>query len=151
MHLVCMSANIETLLFPTPLSAASGLPLRAQMRERILTAIGSGLLSPGDQLPTMRALSVHLRVDLNTVQRAYAELERLGAIETYRARGSFVSQHPPSADIDRKRGELMDLAAATIARSHALGFDPDALLRAMQHLLEASSPTIAPETGAGKA
>ncbi|UMM09487.1 GntR family transcriptional regulator [Gluconobacter frateurii] len=144
-----MSANIETLLFPRPLLLTGGLPLRVQMRERILTAIGSGLLQPGDRLPTMRALSVHLQVDLNTVQRAYAELERLGAIETFRARGSFVSNHPPPPDPGLKEREVMDLAASTIARSHALGLEPDRVLQAMKTLLESSS-SIAPVSGAGK-
>ena len=144
-----MSANIETLLFPTPLLMTGGLPLRVQMRERILTAIGSGLLKPGDRLPTMRALSVHLQVDLNTVQRAYAELERLGAIETFRARGSFVSNHPPQPDPGLREREVMDLAASTIARSHALGLEPDHVLQAMKTLLESSS-SIAPVSGAGK-
>lgn len=144
-----MSANIETLLFPTPLLMTGGLPLRVQMRERLLTAIGSGLLKPGDRLPTMRALSVHLQVDLNTVQRAYAELEQLGAIETFRARGSFVSNHPPPPDPGLREREVMDLAASTIARSHALGLEPDHVLQAMKTLLESSS-SIAPVSGAGK-
>ncbi len=135
-----MSANIETLLFPTPLSDTSGLPLRVQLRERMLATIGSGLLGPGDRLPTMRALAVHLRVDLNTVQRAYAELERLGAIQTFRARGSFVSDRPPPPDEERRAADIRDLAASTIARCQALGLEPEAVLQAMRDLLALPNP-----------
>lgn len=137
-HLVCMSANIETLIFPTPLDESAGLPLRIQLRERLLSAIGSGILKPGDRLPTMRALSVHLRIDLNTVQRAYAELERLGTVETYRARGSFVSNAPPTPDPAERRAATENLAAATIAQSHARGLDPADIINAMQTILHAT-------------
>lgn len=136
----CMYTNIETLLFPTPLSDTSGLPLRVQLRERVLAAIGLGLLGPGDRLPTMRALAVHLRVDLNTVQRAYAELERLGAIQTFRARGSFVSDTPPPPDEERRAADIRDLAASTIARCQALGLEPEAILQAMRDLLSLPNP-----------
>lgn len=136
----CMYTNIETLLFPTPLSDTSGLPLRVQLRERVLAAIGLGLLGPGDRLPTMRALAVHLRVDLNTVQRAYAELERLGAIQTFRGRGSFVSDTPPPPDEERRAADIRDLAASTIARCQALGLEPEAILQAMRDLLSLPNP-----------
>ncbi|MBF0877103.1 GntR family transcriptional regulator [Gluconobacter cerevisiae] len=145
-----MSADIETLLFPTSLSEASALPLRVQIRERVLAAIGAGLLKPEDRLPTMRALAVHLRVDLNTVQRAYAELERLGAIRTLRARGSFVSDTPPHPDGALKAAEARALAASTIARSQAAGLDPEAVVIAMRDLLGLPPTSSEPESGSAK-
>ncbi|GBR32664.1 GntR family transcriptional regulator [Gluconobacter kondonii] len=145
-----MSADIETLLFPTSLSEASALPLRVQIRERVLAAIGAGLLKPEDRLPTMRALAVHLRVDLNTVQRAYAELERMGAIRTLRARGSFVSDTPPQPDGALKAAEARALAASTIARSQAAGLDPEAVVIAMRDLLGLPPTSSEPESGSAK-
>ena len=73
---------------------ASGVPIYVQLREQFLRAMGSGALTPGDQMPTMRQVAVHLRVDLNTVRHAYDELEKLGALVLVRGRGSFVAEPP---------------------------------------------------------
>ena len=66
----------------------NGVPIYVQLREQILALIGRGLLKPGSQLPTMRQVAVHLKIDLNTVQRAYAELERDGVLSKMRGVGS---------------------------------------------------------------
>src|SRR5438874_1320493 len=86
----------------------NGVPIYVQLREQILAAIGRGALKPGAQLPTMRQVAVALKIDLNTVQRAYAELEREGVLSTVRGRGSFVAQPPPARA--RSRAELRDFA-----------------------------------------
>src|SRR5258708_7522696 len=65
----------------------TGGPIYVQLREQFLRAMGAGLLSPGDQMPTMRQVAVALKVDLNTVRHAYDELERLGARVPGRRRG----------------------------------------------------------------
>jgi GntR family transcriptional regulator len=75
---------------------SSGVPIYVQLREQILRHLGAGVLTPGDQMPTMREVAVTLKVDLNTVRHAYDELERLGAITLVRGRGSFVAKPPPA-------------------------------------------------------
>jgi GntR family transcriptional regulator len=72
----------------------SALPLHAQLSEKIALAIARGELQPGAQLPTVRQLSVDLKVNSNTVARVYAELERAGVLETFRGRGTFVRARP---------------------------------------------------------
>ena len=62
----------------------NGVPIYVQLREQILALIGRGVLKPGAQLPTMRQVAVALKIDLNTVQRAYAELERDGVLTKQR-------------------------------------------------------------------
>ena len=59
---------------------ASPLPLYAQLADRLRRAIALGELVPGQQLPTVRQFAVDLRINPNTVARAYAELEREGAL-----------------------------------------------------------------------
>jgi len=130
-----MYADIASILFPKRLDGQGGVPLRVQLREGVLAAIGDGRLTPGAQLPTMRALSVHLTVDLNTVQRAYAELERLGAIETQRGRGSFVAAHPPMRDSAARRTVLETYAASCIAGARAQGLPPDEVAQTMIDIL----------------
>jgi GntR family transcriptional regulator len=66
------------------------LPIHAQIADGIRLAIARGQLAPGDQVPTVRQLSVELKVNSNTVARVYADLERTGVLETRRGRGTFV-------------------------------------------------------------
>src|SRR3569833_4624413 len=73
----------------------TGVPIYVQLRDQILALIGRGVLKPGSQLPTMRQVAVALKIDLNTVQRAYAELERDGALTKIRGGGTIVKDAPP--------------------------------------------------------
>jgi GntR family transcriptional regulator len=105
----------------------TGVPIYVQLREQFLRAIGAGLISPGDQMPTMRQVAVALRVDLNTVRRSYDELERMGAVTLVRGRGSFVAEPPPTMDGAAHEKETDNLARQTLAAAAALGVDPRAL------------------------
>ncbi|WP_051625742.1 GntR family transcriptional regulator [Kozakia baliensis] len=133
-----MYADITKELFPQKLEMQGGVPLRVQLREGLLAAIGDGRLKPGAQLPTMRELSAHLAIDLNTVQRAYAELERIGAIETRRARGSFVCDAAPKPDPSVLREKIEVSAAGAIAAARAQGLPPQDVAHAMLELLQRS-------------
>ena len=116
--------------------ADTGVPIYIQLREQLLRAIGAGVLAPGDQLPTMRQVAVALKIDLNTVQRAYAELERDGVLVTTRGRGTFVANPPPPLDPIRHDLEIDALAAQTIAAARAAALDPADLARAILAKLE---------------
>jgi|SRR5215471_10247140 len=108
-----------------------GVPIYVQLRDQIAAAVGSGRLRPGEQLPTMREVAVELRIDLNTVQRAYAELEREGILTMVRGRGSFVTEKPPPRD---GRGELRAFAARVAGQAHAQGITIEDLLSALEAL-----------------
>ena len=103
----------------------TGVPIYVQLREQLLRAIGAGLLQPGQQMPTMRQVAVALKIDLNTVRRAYDELERLGVVSLARGRGSFVAETPPPAQAQEDR--TLDLARQTLAAAAAARVDPAAL------------------------
>jgi GntR family transcriptional regulator len=105
----------------------TGVPIYVQLREQFLRAMGAGLMTPGDQMPTMRQVAVELKVDLNTVRRAYDELERLGAVTLVRGRGSFVAEPPPAMEGHEHDFETDRLAHQTLAAAAALGVDPLAL------------------------
>jgi GntR family transcriptional regulator len=72
-----------------------GAPIHRQIRDQIRTCILSGLLHPGEQLPTLRALAVGLSVNPNSIARAYARLEREGFVNTEDGSGTFVALPPP--------------------------------------------------------
>jgi GntR family transcriptional regulator len=96
---------------PFTIDPDSPVPLHAQIAERIELAIATGALAPGAQLPTVRQLSVDLRVNSNTVARVYADLERRGVLITQRGRGTFVPERPEIAAGARGR-RLQSLARA---------------------------------------
>jgi GntR family transcriptional regulator len=105
----------------------TGVPIYVQLREQFLRAMGQGLLRAGDQMPTMRQVAVHLRVDLNTVRHAYDELERLGALVLVRGRGSFVAEPPAPVEPAALQAQTDNLARQTLAAARAQGIDPAAL------------------------
>jgi len=107
--------------------ANTGVPIYVQLREQFLRIIGEGLLKPGERMPTMRQVAVHLKVDLNTVRHAYEELERLGALALVRGRGSFVADSPTLNDPAALETLTEHLARQTLAAARARGIDPAAL------------------------
>jgi GntR family transcriptional regulator len=110
----------------------NGVPIYVQLREHILALIGRGLLKPGSQLPTMRQMAVSLKIDLNTVQRAYAELERDGVLAKLRGVGTFVTEAPPAPRNARKQAQ--DFAARVAAQAKGQGIDLDELAAALAKL-----------------
>src|SRR5437870_11791030 len=73
------------------LDPKSGVPVYRQIQDLIRYAIASGLLNPGEQLPTVRSLAVELSVNPNTVIEAYTELEREGIFTSEQGSGTFVA------------------------------------------------------------
>lgn len=71
----------------------SNVPIYRQIMAEIRSAIAAGVHRPGEALPSLRALSARIRVNPNTIQRAYEGLEREGVIETRRGVGVFVVDH----------------------------------------------------------
>src|ERR1700744_4265488 len=96
----------------------NGIPIYVQLRDQLFALIGRGALAPGMRLPTMRQVAVALRIDLNTVQRAYAELEREGILTLVRGRGTFVARTPPALN---RKDTVEALAAKVAAQGQALG------------------------------
>jgi len=119
----------------------SGVPIYVQLRDQILQAIRTGVLAPGERLPTMRQVAVALRVDLNTVRHAYDELERLGALTLERGRGSFVSEVSSAQSRDIALTQTAEvLAAGVLDRAREAGVPPAALAAALARLIEKENP-----------
>ena len=72
------------------LDPKSGVPFYRQIIDQIRYGLASGRLTVGEQLPTVRALAVQLKVNLNTVNKAYKELEIQSVLETQQGTGTFV-------------------------------------------------------------
>ena len=68
----------------------SGKPVYLQLVDQVKTAAAAGAVQPGEPLPSIRPLAEDLRVNRNTIAKAYSELERQGVIETVAGKGCFV-------------------------------------------------------------
>jgi GntR family transcriptional regulator len=112
----------------------NGIPIYVQLRQQILAQIGRGGLRPGAQLPTMREVAVALRIDLNTVQHAYAELERDGVLTKIRGVGTFVTDAPPAPKNSRR--QVQDFAARIAAQARAQGVDLGEVAQALAKLAD---------------
>jgi GntR family transcriptional regulator len=111
----------------------NGIPIYVQLREQILALIGRGTLKPGTQVPTMRQVAVALKIDLNTVQRAYAELERDGVLSKQRGVGTFVTDTAPPARNTKK--QVQDFAARIVAQAKGQGVPLEELAEALTRLV----------------
>lgn len=101
----------------------AGQPLFDQLRTQIIEGIRDGRLSPGTRLPTVRELAGQLSLAVNTVARAYRELETAGIVETRGRFGTFVARADP-AD-----AAMAAAANAYVEAARALGLGKHEALR----------------------
>jgi GntR family transcriptional regulator len=121
------------------------VPIYSQLIDQIQRAIASGELKPGDQLPTVRQLAADLRVNFNTVARAYRMLDEDGIISTQHGRGTFILEPASPEDAERQRQQgLGRLARAFAAQAHKLGFGPEEARGALEEILSAWKAAGAP-------
>ncbi|MBM4425860.1 MAG: GntR family transcriptional regulator [Chloroflexi bacterium] len=101
----------------------SGLPIYTQIVNQIQSQLVNGILKPGDQLPTVRALALELRVNFNTVARAYRILDEAHIISTQQGRGTFITEIPPPEVSEKLRAEsLLELTDRFLSEASRLGF-----------------------------
>jgi len=100
-------------------------PPEVQLVRTIRSAIGAGLLDPGEPMPTVRQLAVELKVGANSVTRAYAELERQGVLATRPGVGPVVKASPDAIRDEELRAELCALEDTLLRQAAALGFSLD--------------------------
>jgi GntR family transcriptional regulator len=101
------------------LDPRSGVPFYRQIIDQVLGGLATGALVAGDRLPTVRALAVELAVNLNTVARAYKELEIRGVLTTHQGSGTFVAEQEIAVDeVERRRvlNQLLDEFLAKAAQ-----------------------------------
>ncbi|HDD54817.1 MAG TPA: GntR family transcriptional regulator [Chloroflexi bacterium] len=104
----------------------SSVPIYIQIEDSIHSLIAAGQMHPGEQLPTIRELAADIRVNLNTVARAYFELDREGVISTQRGRGTFVSGVPDEKQIALKRQKLLySIIESALEEARRLGYSTE--------------------------
>lgn len=107
------------------LDPKAGVPFYRQIIDQIKFGIASGNLMIGEQLPTVRALAVDLKVNLNTVAKAYKELEIQNILETQQGTGTFISKIEIKVSDKEKKAKLEEICNefSTIAFSYGFSID----------------------------
>jgi GntR family transcriptional regulator len=114
----------------------SGLPIYTQIVNQVQAQVVGGILKSGDQLPTVRALAEQLRVNFNTVARAYRILDEARIISTQQGRGTFITEIPPPNVTEKLRKEsLQALTEQYISEAMRLEFSKDEIIEIIQNQL----------------
>src|SRR5437763_3977594 len=113
----------------------SGKPVYLQVVNQIKAAAASGALQPGEALPSIRPLAEELRVNRNTVAKAYTELENIGVIETLPGKGCFLKENNSPLRKDIRRKMLIEEIDQAIVQAHHLQVSRDEFLEAVHQRL----------------
>ena len=118
------------------IDSQSGVPFYRQIIDQIQFAIGNGRLGCGDRLPTVRQLAVDLKINPNTVARAYQELEIRGVVNTQMGTGTFVGDAKVSiSQLERKR-MLDQICTDLLSRASTYGFTLSEVVEALRERAE---------------
>ena len=115
----------------------SHVPIYLQIIERIEYQVASAELRPGDQLPTVRQLAADLRVNFNTVARAYRLLDEAGLISTQQGRGTYVLGKIPAERVEGLHHAAVEaLVRSFLADAARQGFGPDDVEEASRRMIK---------------
>ncbi|MGD8778163.1 MAG: GntR family transcriptional regulator [Ignavibacteria bacterium] len=114
------------------LDPKSGIPFYRQIIDQIRYGIASGQLKLGEQLPTVRALAVELKVNLNTVTKAYKELEIQKILETQQGTGTFIGNVKVGIDRKEKKAKLESICTGFINIASSYGFTTQDLINELK-------------------
>jgi GntR family transcriptional regulator len=110
------------------LNPKTGIPFYRQIIDQIRFGIASGNLMTGEQLPTVRALAVELKVNLNTVAKAYKELEIQSVLETQQGTGTFISGSESKLIDSERKQKLQGIIRELTTIAHSYGFTIEELI-----------------------
>lgn len=114
------------------LDPKSGVPFYRQIIDQIRYGIAAGHLKVGEQLPTVRSLAVQLKVNLNTVTKAYKELEIQNILETMQGTGTFIGSINVEIDEKERKNKLKSISKEFLSIALSYGFSVDELIQEIQ-------------------
>ena len=117
------------------LNPDSNIPLWVQLKDRLVYLIMTDAYSNGDQLPTVRELSVKLNIAYNTVSKVYRDLERDGIIKTKQGKGTFVTLEKDK-DVVRPDIRINSMIIDLVATARKSGMTDQELVMALEKELE---------------
>lgn len=114
------------------LDPKASVPFYRQIIDQIRFGIASGKLLVGEQLPTVRALAVALKVNLNTVAKAYKELEIQEILETQQGTGTFIHRSEMVLSDKEKQLKIQDICREFLTIAFNYGFTVEDVIRELQ-------------------
>ena len=115
----------------------SKIPIYIQIIDQIKHMIAIGELKPGDQLPTVRQLAADLRVNFNTIARAYRQLDNEGLISTQHGRGTYILPLASQENEDKlRKTDIEWLTTSYIEEATRLGYTREEIRRIFQRLIK---------------
>jgi len=118
----------------------SGVPIYMQLVDRIKQMVVSGQLQPGQQLPTIRQLATDLRINYNTVGRAYLILDQEGVISTQQGRGTYIASRLGEGQVQKLRmGKLRSMFGEVVREAQVLGYSREEIEWIVEEQLAESS------------
>lgn len=122
-------------------------PIYEQVVEKLADLMIRGILEQNSQLPSVRSLATDLSINPNTIQRAYAELERQGYIYSVKGRGSFVAENHRIRE--QKRKEVFEETRRLVEEARAVGIT---MLELQEQIIQCyGTGTMDPEKRGGNA
>ncbi len=116
------------------LDPKTGIPFYRQIIDQIKYGIASGNLKAGEQLPTVRALAVELKVNLNTITKAYKELEIQNILETQQGSGTFIGKNNITIPAKEKSKKLNSICNEFLTIAFSYGFSTEEIINELQKL-----------------
>lgn len=116
------------------LDYSSGVPIYRQIIDQIRFGIVSGQLKLGEQLPTVRALAVELKVNLNTVSKAYKELEIKNILETQQGTGTFINNTEQVVPEKERGDKLKEICTQFSSVAFSYGFSLDEVIQELKNV-----------------
>jgi GntR family transcriptional regulator len=114
----------------------AGKPVYLQLVDQVRYAAASGKMRPGEPLPSIRPLAEELRVNRNTIAKAYAELENQGVIETVPGKGCFLKENDSPFSKEVRQRLLVTEIDEAVVMAHHLQVDRDKFLALVQERLD---------------
>ncbi len=110
----------------------SGIPFYRQIIDQIRYGIATGSLKVGGQLPTVRALAVQLKVNLNTVSKAYRELEIQKVLETQQGTGTFIGAVKVEIPSEERSSKLKSICNEFLSIAATYGFTVEEMINELK-------------------
>ena len=120
----------------------SRVPIYEQIIEQLETFVLKGILDVGDQIPSVRNLSIQLSINPNTIQKAYSELVRTGIIDTVPGRGSFIAKEAKE-NLRNLQGNQLDELSNIVKKLALAGITK-------QEIVESINKVFLEKVGKGK-
>ena len=114
------------------LDPKTGSPFYRQIIDQIRFGIATGNLKTGEQLPTVRSLAVELKVNLNTVAKAYKELEIQNVLATQQGTGTFISDIKVQIPLKDKANKLKEICSEFSSIAFSYGFTVSDIINQLQ-------------------